>query len=211
MHFYPFNIGDYLSHTRHLTDIEDLAYRRLLDTYYLAERPLNSGIASVARQVNLRDFEVEVGAVLHEFFVLSDAGWVNSRADKEIARYRAKIEQASKAGKLSAERRFSQRPTDVQLNKKQETRNNSKAATAVAPPEGVSVEVWNEFIAHRKAKKARVTPLVVDSIAKQAAKAGWTLENALKEVIVRNWQSFNADWVAGKDSKATYSPMKGIL
>jgi uncharacterized protein YdaU (DUF1376 family) len=206
MHFYPFNIGDYLSHTRHLTDIEDLAYRRLLDVYYLAERPLNSGIASVARQVNLRDFEQEVSAVLHEFFVLSDDGWVNSRADQEIARYRAKIEQASKAGKLSAERRFNKPLTDVQLNKKQETRNNSKAIT---PPDGVSVDVWNEFVAHRKAKKARVTPLVIDGIAKQAAKAGWTLENALKEIIVRNWQSFNADWV--KDSKATYTPMKGIL
>lgn len=210
MHFYPFNIGDYLSHTRHLTDIEDLAYRRLLDTYYLAERPLNGSIASIARQINMRDFDQQVRDVLDEFFVLSDAGWVNIRADQEIARYRAKIEQASKAGKLSAERRFNPRSTDVQLNKKQETRNNSKAATAVASPEGVSVEVWNEFIAHRKAKKARVTPLVIDGIAKQAAKAGWTLENALKEVIVRNWQSFNADWVAGKD-KATYSPMKGIL
>ena len=77
-------------------------------------------------------------------------------------------------------------------------------------PKDVSDEVWQEFVAHRKAKKARVTPLVIDSIAKQAAKAGWTLENALKEVVVRNWQSFNADWVAGKD-KATYSPMKGIL
>jgi hypothetical protein len=52
---------------------------------------------------------------------------------------------------------------------------------------------------------------VIDGIAKQAAKAGWTLENALKEIIVRNWQSFNADWVAGKDSKASYTPMKGIL
>jgi len=86
------------------------------------------------------------------------------------------------------------------------SRNNSKAIT---PPDGVSVEVWNEFVTHRKAKKARVTPLVIDGIAKQAAKAGWTLENALKEIIVRNWQSFNADWV--KDSKATYTPMKGIL
>lgn len=78
-------------------------------------------------------------------------------------------------------------------------------------PKDVSDEVWQEFVAHRKAKKARVTPLVMEGIAHQAAKAGWTLENALKEVIVRNWQSFNADWVAGKDSKATYSPMKGIL
>ena len=78
-------------------------------------------------------------------------------------------------------------------------------------PKDVSDEVWQEFVRHRKAKKAQVTPLVIDGIAKQAAKAGWTLENALKEIIVRNWQSFNADWVTGKDSKASYTPMKGIL
>ena len=39
MHYYSFNIGDYASHTRHLTAIEDLAYRRLLDLYYLHEQP----------------------------------------------------------------------------------------------------------------------------------------------------------------------------
>ena len=39
MHFYSFNIGDYASHTRHLTPMEDLAYRRLLDIYYLHEQP----------------------------------------------------------------------------------------------------------------------------------------------------------------------------
>ena len=42
MNYYPFHIGDYASHTRHLTLMEDLAYRRLLDLYYLHERPLNA-------------------------------------------------------------------------------------------------------------------------------------------------------------------------
>jgi uncharacterized protein YecA (UPF0149 family) len=30
---------------------------------------------------------------------------------------------------------------------------------------------------------------------KEAQKAGWSLEDALKETIVRNWQSFKAEWV----------------
>ena len=87
MHYYQFNIGDYASHTRHLTAIEDLAYRRLLDAYYLQERPLNTGIPAVARQINLRDYEADVQAVLEEFFELTEAGWVNRRADQEIAKY----------------------------------------------------------------------------------------------------------------------------
>ena len=114
MHYYQFNIGDYASHTRHLTAIEDIAYRRLLDLYYLHERPLNSGSASVARQINMREFESEVTSILAEFFTLTDDGWINVRADKEIAHYRAKIEQASRAGKASAERRLNVRSTDVQ-------------------------------------------------------------------------------------------------
>jgi uncharacterized protein YdaU (DUF1376 family) len=114
MHYYQFNIGDYASHTRHLTAIEDIAYRRLLDLYYLHERPLNSGSASVARQINMREYESEVSSVLEEFFTLTDEGWINVRADKEISHYRGKIEQASRAGKASAERRLNVRSTDVQ-------------------------------------------------------------------------------------------------
>ena len=114
MNYYQFHIGDYTSHTRHLSPIEDIAYRRLLDLYYLHERPLNSGSASVARQINMREFEDEVKLILEEFFTLSDDGWINVRADKEIAHYRGKIEQASRAGKASAERRSNVRSTDVQ-------------------------------------------------------------------------------------------------
>lgn len=116
MHYYQFNIGDYASHTRHLTPLEDLAYRRLLDVYYLHERPLNECLTSVARLINMREHEAEVKAVLDEFFELTDDGWINCRADEEIMHYREKIEQASKAGKASAERRFNDRSTDVQPN-----------------------------------------------------------------------------------------------
>lgn len=79
-------------------------------------------------------------------------------------------------------------------------KEKEKKATVVATPVGVSQSVWDEFISHRKAKKAKVTELVVEGIAKEAVKAGWSLEDALKETIVRNWQSFKADWVAQKQS-----------
>lgn len=120
MHYYQFNIGDYISHTRHLDLIEDAIYRRLLDAYYLQERPLNSGTASVARQINARDHESQVQIVLEEFFQLTDDGWINVRADKEIEHYHSKIEQASKAGRASAEARLNKRATGVQPNNNQE-------------------------------------------------------------------------------------------
>jgi uncharacterized protein YdaU (DUF1376 family) len=114
MHYYQFHIGDYATHTRHLTPIEDIAYRRLLDIYYLHERPLSDCLTTVARQINMREYETEVDLVLTEFFDHVDGGYINRRADKEIEHYKAKVEQASKAGKASAERRINGRSTDVQ-------------------------------------------------------------------------------------------------
>jgi uncharacterized protein YdaU (DUF1376 family) len=134
MHYYQFNIGDYASHTRHLSLIEDAIYRRLLDAYYLHERPLNSGITAVARQINAKEYEAEVKIILEEFFQLTENGWENFRADKEIEHFHSKIEQASKAGKASAEARLNRRSTgvatDVQPTNNQEPiTNNHKPLT----------------------------------------------------------------------------------
>ena len=217
MHYFPFHIGDYKSHTHHLNMIEDLAYRRLLDHYYLHEVPIKQ--RDIARQIGMRDNEQEVLSVLDEFFVSTEEGFINPRADKIIASYHEMVA----AGKRGAAKRWLT-PPDALPNAPPITLPNaipmatinhkpkpSNTATSVAPPDGVSSEVWQEFVKHRKSKKATVTPLVIKGIAEQARKAGWSLEDALKETIIRNWQSFNADWVAGKDSKSTYSLPKGIL
>ena len=127
MHYYQFNIGDYISHTRHLDLIEDAIFRRLLDAYYLQERPLNASVTAVARQINARDYEDEVKIVLDEFFQLTEDGWINLRADKEIQHFHSKIEQASKAGRASAEARLSKRSTDVQTDV--QPTNNHKPIT----------------------------------------------------------------------------------
>jgi len=156
MHYFQFNIGDYVSHTRHLSPIEDIAYRRLLDAYYLSERPLNSYITVVARQIGMREYEEEVSLVLNEFFELTDDGWINARADKEIAHFKGKIEQASKAGKASAERRLNERSTGVQPTNNQEpiTNKHKPIKNTVAPPAGVTDTVWQDWLTLRKAKKA---------------------------------------------------------
>jgi hypothetical protein len=77
-----------------------------------------------------------------------------------------------------------------------------KKATSVAPPEGVSDSVWREFKSLRKAKKAPITQRAIDAISSEANKAGWTLEKALEECVVRGWQAFKADWVATKANPA---------
>jgi len=136
MHYYQFNIGDYKSHTNHLDLLEDLAYRRLLDLYYLHERPLNNGVAAVARQIGMREHEDKVKLILEEFFNMSEDGWISARADREIKHYKAKIEQASRAGKASAERRSNAGLTDVQPTNNHKPITNNQINTNICPPDG---------------------------------------------------------------------------
>ena len=195
MHYYQFNIGDYASHTRHLTPIEDVAYRRLLDAYYLQERPLNGSVTLVARQINLREYEAEVKAVLEEFFYYTDCGWVSYRIDKEIEHYRAKIAQASRAGKASAERRSNARSTDVQPTNNHKPITNIKKAPKVATPEGVPDSLWEDFLAIRKAKKLPMSETAIKGLMREATSAGKTLSEVLTICCERGWGGFNAKWL----------------
>jgi uncharacterized protein YdaU (DUF1376 family) len=114
VNYYSFHIGDYAAHTRNLSLLEDLAYRRLLDAYYLAERPLNGCATDVAREIGMREHTEEVAYVLGKFFEWTEAGWVSKRAEKEIAHFSDKKQKASEAGKASAQRRINVRSTSVQ-------------------------------------------------------------------------------------------------
>jgi uncharacterized protein YdaU (DUF1376 family) len=206
MHFYQFHIGDYKSHTHHLSLIEDLAFRRLLDHYYLHEAPIKQ--RDIARQIGMRDNEQEVLTVLNEFFVSTDKGFVNPRADEEIAKYR----KFSEDGKKGAAKRWHKdsngeaisppNATPIATNNHKPITNNHKPikekATIVATPDGVSQSVWDDFKTLRKAKKAPITQRAIDGLIAEANKAGWSLEQALNECVVRGWQAFKAEWIANK-------------
>jgi uncharacterized protein YdaU (DUF1376 family) len=100
MHYFQFNIGDYASHTRHLSLMEDLAYRRLLDLYYLRDGKLYGDEKEVARQIGLRDHVDEVAQVLQDFFVIAeDDRWAHDRCDAELAEYRNFLEKQRENGK----------------------------------------------------------------------------------------------------------------
>ena len=81
-------------------------------------------------------------------------------------------------------------------------REETKKEKEIEAPEGVSQQVWDSFVKQRKTKKAQVTDLVINGIKKEADKAGWTMDMALNEIIVRNWVSFKAEWVAKPENKA---------
>lgn len=227
MNFYPFHIGDYAAHTRNLSLMEDLAYRRLLDAYYLAERPLDGSASDVARLVGMRDHLESVEYVLGIFFEHTADGWKNVRADIEIERFKDKSEQASRAGRASAERRNNARSTPVEIK----PTDDAKSATDVKPtitqeplpitqeplkrgeprkrsalvdqkPIDVDDQTWADWLQLRKIKRAPVTETVIDGAAKEAAKAGMTLEQFLRIWCVRGTQGLMADWLKPNERAA---------
>ena len=200
MNFYPFHIGDYLSHTSHLTDAEDLAYRRMIDLYYQTEEPFTD-TSKLARKVR-SSFEI-VGSILTEFFIYQDNAWHLKRADEEIAKYKAMKDGGRKGAALRWHKGSDRPPITPPITppnhfpmptKNQEPITNNHIKTMQAP-EGVSIEIWNDFVAQRKKARAVISENVLKSIAKEAQKAGWTLEQALAECAARGWRGFKAEWV----------------
>jgi uncharacterized protein YdaU (DUF1376 family) len=200
MHYYQFHIGDYATHTRHLTPIEDIAYRRLLDIYYLHERPLSDCLTTVARQINMREYEAEVGLVLTEFFDHVDDGYINRRADKEIQHYKAKVEQASRAGRASAERRTNGRSTDVQPTSNQEpiTIVKAKQSRGTRLPADWAISVENIEFCNKT--RPDLSPMQTASRFKDY----WTAQPGSKGVKL-DWDATWRNWVRAERSKDSIS------
>ena len=214
MNFYPFHIGDYLSHTSHLTDEEDLTYRRMIDLYYQTEEPFTD-TAKLARKVR-SSFEI-VGSLLHEFFVFEDDAWHNKRADVEIAKYKAMKDGGRKGASIrwhkgsdTPPKPLPNQPLMPTKNQEPRTKNHIKT---IPTPEGVSSDLWNDFLVYRKRLKAPVTDRVLARLVKEAELAKMPLSDVLETIIFKGWRSFEASWVqqmAQKDSEMPLGSDKQI-
>jgi uncharacterized protein YdaU (DUF1376 family) len=203
MHYYQFHIGDYKSHTHHLSLLEDLAYRRLLDFYFLHEKPIKH--RDVARQIGMREHEEDVMTVLNEFFISTEDGFVSPRADKEIKQYK----EFAEAGKRGAAKRWGTPPNGeaisppnatpiATINQEPITTNHKpkrESATVVACPPDVSQQIWNDWVALRKSKKAPITQTVLNGAIAEAKILGWPLEKFLAEWCSRGSQGLKAEWI----------------
>ena len=114
MIWYKFHIGDYLTHTVHLSDAEDLAYRRLLDLYYMSEKEIPLDIESVARKIRL-DLDI-TESVLGEFFEKTSTGYFNNRCHVEIAKYQHQVENNRQLGKRGGRPLKSESKTESEPN-----------------------------------------------------------------------------------------------
>lgn len=102
MHYYTFYAKDYASKASFLEPMEDLAYRRMLDLYYLNEKPLPSDVEEIAFLIRMRSHCDSIATVLRYFFELTASGYINKKVETVLSEYH---EKSSKA-KASAEARW---------------------------------------------------------------------------------------------------------
>ncbi len=76
--------------------------------------------------------------------------------------------------------------------------NNEKNKDIILKPENVTEQTWNDFLTHRKNKKANVTQTVINTFIKESQIVGVSLENAMIECVSRGWTGFKAEWINNK-------------
>jgi uncharacterized protein YdaU (DUF1376 family) len=212
MHYFQFEIKEWVSNTAHLSLEEEAIYLRLVNFYYDSEKPIPSDIEIISRKLRIANIQMTY-AILHEFFTECESGFVHNRCDLEIAKYHAKSEQASRAGKASAEKRFNSRSTAVQpiINQESLIINHKsiikKQIKALPTPAGVSDDLWDDFLVYRKRLKAPVTDRVLARLIKEADLAKMPLDQVLETIIFKGWRSFEASWIQQAAQKAKELPL----
>jgi len=74
------------------------------------------------------------------------------------------------------------------------------------PPDGVSLQTWEDFKTLRKAKRAPINETALNGIRREAEKAGVTLQTALETCCERGWQGFKAEWMEKEKQAAPAAP-----
>lgn len=226
MHYFKLNIGDYAKKAGRLSMLQHGSYTLLMQSCYDREQfpTLEEAIewtwASTTEEIEAVTF------VLRKFFVLEDGVYVQKRIQEEIAEYHAKSETNKR---IAAERETKRKENitkrarnvddtssggDASPPNQEPITNNHKPVTkntsAIAPPDGVSLSVWTDFVQLRRDKKAKLTQTAIDGIASEALKAGWPLEDALRECCARGWTGFKASWVLDKPGKQPLNKQQAL-
>jgi uncharacterized protein YdaU (DUF1376 family) len=96
MKWYKFNVADYLETTKEIPDAEDLAFRRMIDLYYMREGPLTLDHHELEQQVGL-DWDC-IEPILRDFFRATPEGYVNDALQIDLEKWVKKAALNKKNG-----------------------------------------------------------------------------------------------------------------
>lgn len=88
---------------------------------------------------------------------------------------------------------------NTSVNRQKEIQKNTRTDGAVPDDHplwaNVNPQVRDDFKRLRKKHRAEITLTALKGIAKEAQKAGWTMEQTLEYVVTKGWRSFDASWL----------------
>ena len=216
VNYVQFHIGDFLSGVMHMDSSEVGAYTMLIMAHYQAGEEGLPDDDKRLRRITKTNPKVwkRIKETVLEKFNLKDGRWTHKRVIEEINSIRKKAGPGRPKAEEGNPKQSLEKPIkDSQLENKllknndsQKTNhkpitNNQYKKNIIKKPENVSEQIWGDFVIHRKNKKAVITQTVIDNIIRESQKANWTLEEALKEMISRNWTGFKSGWVESKKPK----------
>jgi uncharacterized protein YdaU (DUF1376 family) len=194
MIWYKFHIGDYITHTKHISDAEDLTYRRLLDLYYMSEKPIALDIKLVARKIGMEIEETE--SVLVEFFDKQEDGYHNNRANVEIAKYQSQVATNREIGKRGG------RPKSL-INKGLQTIKTESVTESDTNtnPKKIQIQNKNNNISSKFDEFWRLWPSSKRKVAKSTCETKW-IKQKLDDVADRIFSHVSAlktseQWTTG--------------
>jgi uncharacterized protein YdaU (DUF1376 family) len=202
MHYYQFNIGDYRAATAHLTNEEDLAYRRLLDMYYDTEQKIPLDTQWVGRRIRMEPSVVF--DVLSDMFVRHEDGWFHARCADVIEQYQAMAEKNRANGRLGGRKKNpigsdSHPIAKATINDKPITINDKpiveKNRGTRLPSE---LEIPDEYILFCKQERQDLDPHKVWAQFKDY----WTAQPGQKGVKT-DWAATWRNWVRRQDAPKT--------
>ena len=147
----------------------------------------------------------------------------NARWAKGAASKGAKSEKAHPECADAMQKECKRNPRALQTNNQEPITNNQeididtrdKPARPSKPKlvkaEGVSDQVFEEWQALKRKLCKTCTQRMVDAIAREAEKAGMTVEQAMTYQLEKGWKGFEADWVRNaQPKKRPTDPQHGI-
>lgn len=232
----PLYIGDYLRDTQALHAEQHGAYLLLIMAAWGNEGRLPGDpedLAAIAR-VPIERWQSHTAAKVLPFFRQDGATYVHDRVVAELERARTNVAQKSRAGAAGAAARWQKDGSRIAGANadalRAESRNDapSPSPSPISSPvgeekargpralslvdlvaDGLTAEVAAEWLAHRRRKKAPLTPRAWSGIKAEAARAGWTAQAAVEKALARGWTGFEADWVRQSGPNAPLVVAKG--
>lgn len=219
MNFYKRYMGDIQAKTGNLSLAEFGAYDRLLDHYYSTEQaiPADDGECYRICRAMSKEERKAVDKVVARFFELTDKGYVQSKAEEQIAKALPLIEAARENGKKGGRppkpktqpepsgfpNGTQQEPSAKASQSQSQTHSPSLRSGEVGSDAlpGVSDSLFADYMEVRRAKKGgKFTATAAAGLVRGAEEAGITVQRAVEACCEYSWIGFRADWYAERQA-----------